>query len=302
MRRETAIILGLLVVAGVAVAAPGGGRHVKASLVAETDAVVPGQPLVVGLRLQMEPGWHTYWSNPGDSGLPTKVKWELPEGFSAGGIQWPRPGRFNTGPLVSYGYHDEVLLPMEIRVPAGLSASEVQLKARVSWLECQEVCLPGKAELTLALPVRPAASPGAAAPLFEKTRRQLPEKTPGWTVSASADAGSIALDVRPPDGTTLDEVYFYSLTRRVLDYAKPQTLQASGKGYRVDLPRDNRGQAVDRLEGVLVGKTSRGPVALEVDVKVAVDGAASGPDLAQPLSRIAASLSQGGSESAQVIR
>lgn len=270
MRTEIGIAFGvcLLFAAGAVVAAPAGGRHVKASLVAEADAVVPGQPLVTGLRLQMEPGWHTYWSNPGDSGLPTKVKWDLPEGFSAGEIQWPRPGRFNTGPLVSYGYHGEVLLPMEIRVPADLSSSEVQLKARVSWLECQEVCLPGKAELSIALPVRPAASPGAAARLFEETRRQLPEKAAGWTVSASADTASIALDVHSPDGTTLEEAYFYPLTRRVLDYAKPQTLQASGNGYRVDLPRDARGRPVERLEGVLVGTTSKGPVALAVDVKI----------------------------------
>ena len=97
------------------------GRHVKASLVAETDAVRPGQTLTVGIRLDMERGWHTYWRNPGDSGLPTRAKWELPGGFAAGEIRWPYPIRFTTGPLVSFGYEHEVLLPVEIRVPAALA-------------------------------------------------------------------------------------------------------------------------------------------------------------------------------------
>ena len=117
----------LVSAAGTVLAAPAGGRHVQVSLVAETDAVTPGQPLLVGLRLQMEPGWHTYWRNPGDSGLPTKVKWDLPEAFSAGPVQWPRPIRFHTGPLVSYGYEGEALLPVEVQVPSGLSAPEVRL-------------------------------------------------------------------------------------------------------------------------------------------------------------------------------
>jgi hypothetical protein len=107
----------LLVTAGAG--AEGGpataGRHVRASLVAEADAAQPGRSLLVGFRLEMEPGWHTYWRNPGDSGLPTKVRWELPEGFSAGELQWPRPIRFATGPLVSYGYEHEVLHPVRRR-------------------------------------------------------------------------------------------------------------------------------------------------------------------------------------------
>jgi len=219
----------LLVAAGTAQAAPR-GRHVKVTLVAETDSIQPGQTLVAGVRLQMDAGWHTYWRNPGDAGLPTKAKWDLPEGFAAGELQWPRPIRFNTGPLVSYGYEHEVLLPVEIQVPATLSSNEVRLSARVSWLECEEVCLPGKAELALALPVRANPAPGPAAALFKKTRAQMPEESSAWDVSASSGEGSITLAVRPPRGTTLDEAYFYPLTRRVIDYSKPQALHPSSGG------------------------------------------------------------------------
>jgi thiol:disulfide interchange protein DsbD len=265
----TGVVLCLFAGAAAPLAAAPRGRHVKASLVAELDAVRPGQPLVAGLRLQMDPGWHTYWLNPGDAGLPTKARWQLPEGFAAGELQWPRPGRFMTGPLVSYGYENEVLLLVEIQVPSTVSSSSVRLAARVSWLECQEVCLPGKADLELSLPVQAEASPGPAAGLFEGARRRLPRADQGWGFSASAGPGSIELAVTPPRGTTLEEAYFYPATRRVLDYSKPQGLRRSGTGYRLDLPLDPRGKPVDRLEGVLVGRTPKGPVALQVDVGLA---------------------------------
>ncbi len=241
-------------------------RHVKVTLVAETDSIQPGQTLVAGLRLQMDAGWHTYWRNPGDAGLPSKAKWELPEGFVAGELQWPRPIRFNTGPLVSYGYEHEVLLPVEIQVPATLSSNEVRLTARVSWLECEEVCLPGKADLALTLPVRTNPAPGPAAPLFEKTRAQMPRKDPAWGASATSGEGSIALAVKPPRGTTLEEAYFFPVTRRVIDYSKPQALHPFDGGYRLELPRHPRGKTVEKLEGVLVGRTAKGTATLQVDV------------------------------------
>jgi thiol:disulfide interchange protein DsbD len=173
----SAFVLTLAVGSSRALAQSPPGRHTKASLLSETDAVRPGQPLTVGIRLQMEDGWHTYWQNPGDSGLPTRVKWDLPAGFAAGEIQWPFPIRFRSGPLVNYGYEHEVLLPVEIRVPASVPAYPVRIAARVDWLECQEACLPGRAELSLSLPVRPAAPPGAHAAVFAKARRRLPRRT-----------------------------------------------------------------------------------------------------------------------------
>ena len=242
------------------------GRHVKASLVAEAAAVRPGQPLTVGVRLEMEKGWHTYWRNPGDSGLPTRVTWDLPAGFAAGEIRWPYPARFRTGPLVSYGYEDEVLLPVEIRVPATLAASEVRIAARVDWLECQEACLPGRADVSLILPVKPEASPGPHAALFAGVRRRLPRKDPAWRFSASSAASGLTLVVRGPRAAALREAYFYAVTPRLLDYAKPQALTREGAVHRLALARDPNGAPADRLAGVLVAETGDGTTAVEVDV------------------------------------
>jgi thiol:disulfide interchange protein DsbD len=241
-------------------------RHTTASLLSETDAVQPGRPLTVGIRLRMESGWHTYWRNPGDSGLPTRAKWELPAGFAAGEIRWPYPVRFGTGPLVSYGYAGEVLLPVEIRVPAAVAEREVRIAARVDWLECKEACLPGRADVSLTLPVRARAGAGPHAALFAEARRRLPKRDPAWAFSASSAPGSLRLEVRPPRGTVLSEAYFYPAAPRLLDHAQPQPLTRRGASHRLDLARDPNGAAMERLAGVLVADTGTGPVAVDVDV------------------------------------
>jgi hypothetical protein len=122
--------------------------------------------------------------------------------------------------------------------------------------------------------VRVSAVPGPAAGLFEGARRRLPRQDPAWSFSASTAAASIGLSISSSDGTALEEAYFYPVTRRVLDYSKPQALRPAADGYRLELPRDPNGSAVDRLEGVLVGRSAKGPVALEVEVTLADDRAA----------------------------
>lgn len=247
-------------------AQPSAARHTKAELVARTDAVVPGRPLTVGIRLQMEPGWHTYWRNPGDSGLSTRVRWTLPPGFEAGDIRWPYPIRFSSGTLVSYGYAREVLLPIEIRTPAAIAGPDVRLSARVDWLECQEICLPGRVDLSLSLPVRSAAAPGPDARAFTEAERLLPAADPAWRLSASAAGRSIALVFVPPRGVDLGDAYFYAITPRVLDYSKPQPLERALPGHRLLLPRDPNGAPAERLVGVLVVEAGGRRRAIAVDV------------------------------------
>ena len=258
-----------LAAATVATAQSRPARHTKVSLVSETDAIQPGHPLRVGIRLEMEEGWHTYWRNPGDSGLPTRAKWDLPEGFAAGEIRWPYPTRFRTGPLVSYGYEREVLLPVEIRVRPATSAAAARLAVRVDWLECQDACLPGRADLSLELPVRAASAPGPHAGLFAEARRRLPTKDAGWSFAVATGPSALHLVVRTPRGTALREAYFYPATPRLLDHGKPQPLTREGATHRLDLPRDPNGAPAERLAGVLVAETGSGTVAVEVDAPIA---------------------------------
>ena len=137
-----------------AVAQPVDTGHLVAELVARDQSIAPGATTYVALRQKIDKGWHTYWRNSGDSGEATRIAWSLPSGWTAGEIVWPAPTRQPTGPLMNYGYKDEVLLPVAITAPASAKPGEiVTLKAHATFLVCEEICVPEEAELTLALPL-----------------------------------------------------------------------------------------------------------------------------------------------------
>src|SRR5690606_5548050 len=152
---------------------------VEVEIVADRAAVVPGEPMRIGLRIRHDPQWHTYWRNPGDSGLPTRLDWRLPEGFEAGPIRWPAPQRLFIPPLANYGYEGEIVLPVALQVPASVEGERASIEAHASWLMCREVCIPGEADLSLVLPVlrdgAPPASPFRM--LFDDAERRMPQGT-----------------------------------------------------------------------------------------------------------------------------
>ena len=124
--------------------------EVRAQLIAHApDGVQPGSTLWLGLRIEHAPKWHTYWKNPGDSGLPTTLRWTLPAGFTAGEIQWPTPARQPIGPLMNYGYEGTLLLPVPVQVPADFKAPALDVQLRADWLVCKEVCIPEGGEFAL---------------------------------------------------------------------------------------------------------------------------------------------------------
>ena len=149
---------------------------VRASLLADVEAVTPGQPFRLGIELRMAAGWHTYWAFSGDAGLPTAVEWQVPPRVVAGPLQWPLPSKFEEeGGLVVYGYADEVLLMAETTAPSALAVGDtLRLAAEVSWLVCRELCLPGEASVALALPVATASEPSAQQPQFTRYAAQVP--------------------------------------------------------------------------------------------------------------------------------
>jgi thiol:disulfide interchange protein len=191
-----------------------GKTLVKASLLADSTAIVPGKPFEVGVLLEMEPGWHTYWEYPGDAGLPTSISWTLPEGFVAGPIQWPLPHRvLEPGDIEVYAYKDKVLLLTAIVAPPKIPETTVTLQAKVDWLVCAEICIPGSANLELSLPVADQSA-RANAEIFDEFRSILPAATAPpyplkWTksgtsldvtVSDLAGAHSVDLYPLPPKG------------------------------------------------------------------------------------------------------
>ncbi len=146
-----------------------------AQLLADVSAIKPGEQFTVGILFKMKPGWHVYWINPGDSGLPPSVKWRLPDGFQISGLKFPVPREFDdAGGLVAYGYADEVLLTAKVTPPSDLkTGSRIPIGADASWLVCEQICLPGEAKLSIELPVSESATP-ANRELFEMWRRRAP--------------------------------------------------------------------------------------------------------------------------------
>jgi thiol:disulfide interchange protein DsbD len=172
-----------------------GKELVKAELLANTNAVVPGKPFTVGLLLRMAPKWHTYWAFSGDAGLPTELKWTLPPGWKVGEIQWPIPLKtIDPGDIETYGYENEVLLMQEIIPPQKLDNSSVKLSAEASWLVCEKICIPGSATLQLELPVSTSSEP-ANSELFGRYLRLLPQNWPESNV-ATANWSQSGRDLR----------------------------------------------------------------------------------------------------------
>src|SRR5277367_2244719 len=133
--------------------------HGTLELVAENQWVEAGHTAHLGLRFQLEKGWHVYWVNPGDSGEPPRVKWQLPAGVTAGEMEWPTPRRLGTATIVDFGYEDDVMLIVPLRAGAGVAAQgpgqgTAQPSAGVKVLVCREMCIPGKAQVSLTLPLK----------------------------------------------------------------------------------------------------------------------------------------------------
>ena len=230
---------------------------VKSDLVAEMQAVAPGAVLWVSLHLEMTPGWHTYWRNPGDAGLPTTIDWSLPPGFSAGEIRWPVPRPLVRGNVGSYGYTGALDLLVPITAPKSLAVSrQATLTAEASWLVCEDICIPGGAKLSLSLPVAPVTPlpDPAVAQRFAAARRQLPVPAPFETrftvsgrnvrlvVPASAFGG-----LRDPTGI------FFPFYDTLIDNAGEPRTERRADGLDIVLKKSATAAAAPAtLDGVLV--------------------------------------------------
>jgi thiol:disulfide interchange protein len=233
-------------------AAPVATPHVEAELVAESTSWLAGAPNRVALRLEPEPGWHTYWRNPGDSGLPTTLSWTLPQGWSAGEIEWPFPSTHRLGDLVNYGYDAQVLHLVTLAVPAGIEG-EFTVKALAKWLVCSDICIPGQAELALTLPVAEVATADPIwSPRFADAAARLPAPEPLAGTFEIAD-GEVRLQVDAVELAGAGKVEFYAYANDLVNHGAPQRRALAGTVARFAQARSAYfKQAPATVEGVLV--------------------------------------------------
>ncbi len=272
-------LLGTLVLAGAAFAQngqlPDALPKVVASFVPESKMVAPGGSVTVALKEVIRKDWHTYWINPGDSGAATEIKWRLPPGWEAAAIQWPYPMRIPVGPLMNFGYEDEVALLVDVKAPAdAVPGQTVTLDADVNWLVCSDVCIPEETKLSLPLTIAAAAAPPdeEARALFAEARSKLPHASPWETVYDAGDK-RFALLVKAPELVDAKprEAIFYPAADGLAEAAAPQKVGTTSGGLVIESATgwkmnnaEKRG-AVDKIAGLLVLTGSDGRVdALEI--------------------------------------
>jgi thiol:disulfide interchange protein len=238
--------------------------HTKAALVSEADSFAPGHPLRVGLDLTIQPGWHTYWLNPGDAGAPPTLDIT---GAAAGGIAYPTPEKLQDGPFTSYAYTKHVLLPVTVtptasaRARPGAANTPLHLTAHATWLVCATLCVPEDATFALDLPSGTGV-PGAQAALFAAADAATPRASP-FPASIAPDG---KLWLHSPD-LAPKSVLFFPADAGVIDQGAPQPFTSNATGLTVQLkPAGEIGKKP--LSGVLL-LTDRGnrSEALQIDAK-----------------------------------
>jgi thiol:disulfide interchange protein/DsbC/DsbD-like thiol-disulfide interchange protein len=237
-------------------------RHDTASLVSDVDSVAAGKPFHVGLRLQLAQGWHTYWRNPGDAGVAPDLQLSLPDGGSAGPIEWPVPRRIAEGPLMTYAYTGDLLLPVKVTPP---SSGAMAVKAHAEWLVCKDICVPEEGDFTLNLPAG-GAQPSGQAPLFAALARQLPRPSP-WQAVISKDG---ALLVQGPEltQTTVVDAWFIPDSPGAIRDSAAQPLTVWNGGFTLSLRPGKAFQPERALSGILSVRDRSG---METDVSLSAE-------------------------------
>jgi thiol:disulfide interchange protein DsbD len=273
--------------------------QVRIRLLAAADAVHPGERLLVGVEQSLKPEWHTYWINPGDTGVPTRIAWDLPPGAHAGAIAWPVPQRFRTGPVTSYGYAGRATLLSTLTVPQDVRpGTTFAVRARVSWLVCRDVCIPQQAVVGLALPVLAVGMPsGAGALPIGPAHAALPAAAPRG-VRAATDGKAVALTVSGTGvrGADLEDAWFYDDARGRIAPGAPQAASVDGGDLVLRLRAGE--QAGARLTGVLAVRTRTATHAYAIDTALAAspapialpEDAAPAADASLPLALLCALL------------
>lgn len=233
-----------------------GAPHVHVQLVLPQDELFPGGNNQVGLYFKLEPGWHVYWKNAGDSGEPPHIKWTLPDGVTAGPMQFPPPKRLPLGPLMDFGYENEVLFPLQLQVAPTVKDGKGTIDANVDWLVCREVCIPGKVELKALLQLsaaKPEVVSGSAADadLFSRFANALPKPAPAdvkTVFQPTQDGFRLSIET----GHRETQAQFFPADQDVLNNPAPQNVTPTQKGLVLDLKKDaNLAAAPAQLKGVI---------------------------------------------------
>jgi len=213
-------VLGM--VAG-AVAQPVESGKAQVELVSANSPIKAGEPVLLGLRMKMDPGWHTYWANPGESGMKPAMEWKLPAGFGPVQVGFPFPHSFKAGEMVSYGYDGVVIFPVWVKWPDKLKElpTELTFGVQMRWLTCTaDACIPGYANTAIILPVGDPA-PAPAAEAIAAAIAATPAVQDGWKLDVAEADKKVRMTLHAPKGVDLAKATVFPLTELALDFRSP---------------------------------------------------------------------------------
>ena len=234
--------------------------HCRVEAWAESKTFRSGKPFTVAIRLTPDPGWHTYWRNPGDSGSPTTLEWKLPPGWKAGPVEFPVPDRIPVGEgLVSFGYEGPSVLLQTLTPPRVTDPRASNLVVTVSWVACKEECVTGSTSLEIRVRPGEALKDEVAAKVIGPARSHLPSTLPEFRVRASVSGEQYRLDVTRATSWTAEaaQAVFIPLDPEALDHSDGQGVTVSGPVLSLVLkPSGFRSSPLRRLRGLLVAPNS----------------------------------------------
>lgn len=248
-------------------------KNVEARLVSSHSTIKAGEPFTIGLQFTIDPTWHTYWINPGETGIPTSLKLNLPNGFSAGELQFPVPKKFITDygfgvREAGYGYDTSVVHPLTITPPAGLKPGDkITLSGKAGWLMCDpNTCVPGKADLSLTLPVGAEAVPSTEAGVITFFTNKLPRSVEA-PLAVTLEGGNVVMKVAVPDGSLPAgaKLQFYPLQNQILDAFAEATITATGGQVTITAAKhESLTEAPGEFAGLLIAETGTGSTGFRV--------------------------------------
>lgn len=229
---------------------------VKVELISEVDSIYPSVPFWTAVKITHQNGWHTYWRNPGDAGLPTSIEWTLPEGFSAGKINWPYPFMEQSEGIVSYLYNGEILLLVEITPPSKIIENQISISADVDWLQCKDICVPGSASLKLELPVSHDInrSDSVNEDIFIDAKSKLPVHSTELDFSAVRNQNSIILSFSPDNSHSLKKpgFVFFPYEEGIFDDSAVQNIYVEDDKIIIEIKLDRMMiREPENLEGII---------------------------------------------------
>jgi len=254
-------------------------HHTQAKLILSAHTARPGDTIWAGVDMKMEPGWHTYWKNPGAAGLATKIQWQLPPGITAGDIQWPLPEKLPPIEVTTYGYENEVMLLVPLTLGTNLPVGPIDLKANISWLECKDVCIPASQTVEITLNIGSETKASADAATIELWKSKTPQTndiyslSAWWEKPADGDTRPLIINYGPMEATkniTYDSIDFFpnasdqfeiqAATEIISAQSAYIRLRKSVKKYSGDWPKE--------VSGVLVIQSGNSRYSYEASLPV----------------------------------